>query len=367
MFFDQDIKGDRLPPKTLCLTYDDGPGPKTLGLGRVLHRLGVRATFFAVGRHARRRPDVLLRLAAWGHLVGNHTHTHPGLAAFAAGGGDVASELARADAAIRAAAGGPVTFFRAPYGNWRETDGPGGPDRPRSPVAGAANRSPLARRYVGPVNWDVCAEDWEFWRRGDPAGACAAAYVAEAERVGRGIVLMHDSSADDPAARAGNRACEATALLVPALLERGFRFVRLDEVPQVRSAVRVTGQVTIDLGPGTPVVRDEGDWLVARPGGTPRVFGVVPVAGGAVALRAANGCLVSAGPAGGAVTAAAPDVGAAETFAREAAGRGRFVFRADAGGYLGVGPGGALAVVPRRRRTEFRLRRRFPVTPDGAG
>ena len=209
MFFDADIKGDRLLPKTLCLTYDDGPGPQTLDLGRALHRLGVRATFFAVGRHAEEQPGVLRRLADWGHLVGNHTYSHPGLVKFLADGGDAREELARTDATIAQALEGPVTFFRAPYGNWRETNGPGGPDRPTSVVAEALNRATLASRYVGPVNWDVCGCDWEFWERGDSAEACAAAYLAKAEQVGRGIVLMHDGS-EDEAVRARNRAGEAT-------------------------------------------------------------------------------------------------------------------------------------------------------------
>ncbi|MDB5309933.1 MAG: polysaccharide deacetylase [Gemmataceae bacterium] len=235
MFFDTDIKGDQLPPKSLCLTFDDGPGPRTLALGRFLHQVGVRATFFAVGSHAEQAPGVVEQLVAWGHLVGSHTHTHPGLVALACAGGDVVGELARADAVLRSAISGPVVYFRAPYGNWRGTERPGGPDCPRSVVAGLLNRTELARRYVGPVNWDICACDWEFWERGNSGEACAAAYLAAVEEVGRGIILMHDGS-EDPAARAGNRVDDAVRELVPVLLDRAYRFVRLDEVPQVLSA-----------------------------------------------------------------------------------------------------------------------------------
>ena len=81
MFFDRDIKGNQLPPKTLCLTYDDGPGetrgdgsgPRTLELGRYLFVQGIRATFFVVGKNVERYPEVLPQLQAWGHLIGNHT------------------------------------------------------------------------------------------------------------------------------------------------------------------------------------------------------------------------------------------------------------------------------------------------------
>jgi peptidoglycan/xylan/chitin deacetylase (PgdA/CDA1 family) len=235
MFFDADIKGDRLPPKTLCLTYDDGPGPHTEELGRYLHEQGIGATFFVLGRHAEGRGDLLDRLRGWGHLVGNHTYDHPGLVSLALSGGDVVGELLRADRALGASADGPV-FFRAPYGNWREKAAPDADeDKPTSVVAEILNRSGALTNYVGPVNWDVCAEDWECWRLGLPAAECARRYLEEAERVGRGIVLMHDGSEDEEV-RARNGAFEATRLLVPALREQGYSFVRLDAVPQAASA-----------------------------------------------------------------------------------------------------------------------------------
>jgi hypothetical protein len=54
MFFHRDIKGDQLPPKTICLTYDDGPGetpgdgpgPNTRELGRFLHAHHMRGYRF---------------------------------------------------------------------------------------------------------------------------------------------------------------------------------------------------------------------------------------------------------------------------------------------------------------------------------
>ena len=59
MFFDRDIKGDGLPPRTICLTYDDGPNdPDTPRLLDVLARPGVRATFFLIGRFVVERPGI---------------------------------------------------------------------------------------------------------------------------------------------------------------------------------------------------------------------------------------------------------------------------------------------------------------------
>jgi peptidoglycan/xylan/chitin deacetylase (PgdA/CDA1 family) len=133
MFFDLDIKGDRLPPKTVCLTYDDGPGetdgsgagPRTGALGRFLFEQGIAATFFVLGRHVEAHPGLLAQLQRWGHLIGNHTYSHPGLVALALADGDVVGEIARTDRLIRAVVSSPLTFLCAPYGNWREKIAPG--------------------------------------------------------------------------------------------------------------------------------------------------------------------------------------------------------------------------------------------------
>src|SRR5436853_6846767 len=64
--------------KQLALTYDDGPNdPHTLGLLKVLAKHNASATFFLIGRYARQRPDIVRELVRAGHVIGNHTFTHP--------------------------------------------------------------------------------------------------------------------------------------------------------------------------------------------------------------------------------------------------------------------------------------------------
>jgi peptidoglycan/xylan/chitin deacetylase (PgdA/CDA1 family) len=236
MLFDRDLKGADLPPKTLCLTYDDGPGPDTPELGRYLFAEGIRAAFFVIGRHAEERSGVLARLSAWGHCIGNHTYSHPGLVALAEAGGDVVGEVARADELLRQHSPNAPIFLRAPYGNWRQQRPGTKKDRETSIVAEILSGSGKFRDYIGPVNWDISAADYDFWKRGDSAEQCAAAYLEKINHAGRGIVLMHDSS-EDPDVRPRNRALHTTRLLVPKLKAEGYRFVSLDDVPQVRSAV----------------------------------------------------------------------------------------------------------------------------------
>ncbi len=65
-------------PRQIALTFDDGPNdPDTYRLLEVLAKHGVRATFFMIGRFVRERPEIARAVAAAGHLIGNHTMTHP--------------------------------------------------------------------------------------------------------------------------------------------------------------------------------------------------------------------------------------------------------------------------------------------------
>src|ERR1017187_2527342 len=72
------IAGD--DPGQIALTFDDGPNDAaTPELLDVLARHGVRATFFAIGNFVRQRPAITRAVAAAGHLLGNHTMSHPRL------------------------------------------------------------------------------------------------------------------------------------------------------------------------------------------------------------------------------------------------------------------------------------------------
>ena len=297
MLFDLDLQGDTLPSKTLCLTYDDGPGPETVDVGDYLADRGIFAAFFMIGAHARARPEAVDRLKARGHIVGNHTDTHLHLAAFHRDGGDVEGELNLADGAIGSQG---LTYFRPPYGDWREESST------TSNVAERLNASKGFPHLVGPVGWDIDRADWNFWKLGRTAEECGRSYLEAIETSGRGIVLMHDS-AETEAMRRGNQCFEMTRWLVPILEAQGYRFVRLDEVPGVASAARVTRQVTLRtanhacltcLEPSSRIALTPSDH---PPGGRER-FGIVPCErsslGETIAFRAWNGRYLTAQPTG---------------------------------------------------------------------
>lgn len=128
--------------RCVALTFDDGPGPDT---GTLLDELAARdvpATFFVVGRQVQAYPDLVAREHAEGHVVGNHTWSHPDLRTL--GPDQVADELDRTARAVADATGQPPVLVRPPYG-----------------AVDDQVLSVLAGRGETAVLWDVDTEDWK--------------------------------------------------------------------------------------------------------------------------------------------------------------------------------------------------------------
>ena len=102
-------------PTQVALTYDDGPNDvATDGLLDLLARHNARATFFMIGRFVRQRPEIVRRLHAAGHLIGNHTDTHPWLSFLSARA--IREELRACNQAIEDTIGAPIHYLRPPHG-----------------------------------------------------------------------------------------------------------------------------------------------------------------------------------------------------------------------------------------------------------
>jgi peptidoglycan/xylan/chitin deacetylase (PgdA/CDA1 family) len=105
------------PPgsRSIALTFDDGPDPAhTPAVLDRLSALGVRATFFVVGRRAEANPGLVARMAKEGHAVGHHSWTHgaPGETSTA----DLLAEARRTSALLQGLLGKPPRLFRPPNG-----------------------------------------------------------------------------------------------------------------------------------------------------------------------------------------------------------------------------------------------------------
>jgi len=213
---------------TIALTFDDGPNARTGEVLDALRELNVRATFFVVGRMAHKHPDILARIAREGHLLANHSATHSLLSSRYNQKPELLLREIRDvhDQIAPLMAPGDKFYFRAPYGAWKYAHAP------------VLNADPELRRYVGPIFWDVggdialsrdgyvmSAADWDCWNLKWTAKACAKGYTREIRRKDGGVVLMHAIHVNS---------AELVRQVVPPLIEEGYRFVRLDEMPQYR-------------------------------------------------------------------------------------------------------------------------------------
>lgn len=102
-------------PLQFALTFDDGPNPAiTPRLLDLLDKFNVKGTFFVIGRFVRECPQLTRETSERGHLLGNHTQTHPNLFWLSASG--VRNELQQCQNALQDALGAPAKYFRPPYG-----------------------------------------------------------------------------------------------------------------------------------------------------------------------------------------------------------------------------------------------------------
>jgi peptidoglycan/xylan/chitin deacetylase (PgdA/CDA1 family) len=102
-------------PRKLAITFDDGPNPAiTPKLLDLLGRYNAKATFFLIGRYVRECPELVKETIARGHLVGNHTETHPNL--FRLTCREIRIELRLCHDAISNLLGSPPKWFRPPFG-----------------------------------------------------------------------------------------------------------------------------------------------------------------------------------------------------------------------------------------------------------
>jgi peptidoglycan/xylan/chitin deacetylase (PgdA/CDA1 family) len=196
--------------KQIALTFDDGPNdPHTLHLLDVLSKHNVHATFFLIGRYVHQRPDIAAEIAKRGHVIGNHTFTHP-LLIFQAPG-TIRGEITDCRDAIHEAVGEHSNLFRPPWGGRRP----------------AVFR--LARQFgLEPVMWNITGYDWKA-----PSPEFIEQKVSPKIR-GGDVVLLHDGGH----ARFGtDRSPTVTAVdrLLTRYMAQGYEFVTISKMMSPRS------------------------------------------------------------------------------------------------------------------------------------
>jgi len=131
-------------PNEVALTYDDGPNDAaTLPLLDILARHNARATFFMIGSFVRQHPEIVRQVHAAGHLIGNHTNTHPWLTMLPAK--QIREELRTCNEALEDTLGAPIRYVRFPHGARRP-----------------ATLRIAAELNLTPVQWNAMGNDWRL-------------------------------------------------------------------------------------------------------------------------------------------------------------------------------------------------------------
>jgi peptidoglycan-N-acetylglucosamine deacetylase len=194
-------------PNEYALTYDDGPNDAcTERLIEVLAAHNVRATFFMIGRFVRERGELARRVRAAGHLVGNHTFTHPVLLWTAPK--KACEELAATNAALEDALGEKISYFRPPHGARR-------PD-----VLHSARELGLT-----PVLWNAMGYDWRPITAAEIVGNLEKG-IRKNRRAGQASNLLLHDGGQAGIGQDRMASVEATDLLLRSA--QGIRFVTVD-------------------------------------------------------------------------------------------------------------------------------------------
>jgi len=161
----------------VVITFDDGPDPTwTPRILDILKNAHAKATFFVIGSQAEKYPDLIQRMVAEGHEIGNHTFTHPNLAGISRE--RAVLELNATQRLIESLTGRSTVWFRPPYA---------ADALPSKPDEIAALRIAQDLGYLT-VMHDIDPEDWS-----KPGAAEIVRRVQAGRLLGGNIVLLHDA------------------------------------------------------------------------------------------------------------------------------------------------------------------------------
>ena len=202
-------------PRKLAITFDDGPNPAmTPQVLDLLERYNARATFFLIGRYVRECPGLVAQTAVRGHLVANHTLTHPNL--FWLTPSAIRDEMQQTQDAIAAATGSAPKWFRPPYGF-------------RNPWVVTS----AARFGMRTVMWSLITGDWKprplekLIGKMQPIAAHAQKNLASQNSAGD-ILCLHDVGHRTLNADRANT-LKALEYWFPRWRDAGLEFVTIEE------------------------------------------------------------------------------------------------------------------------------------------
>jgi len=189
--------------KPIALTFDDGPWTNnTAQTLDFLKKNNIKATFFVVGRQVQRYPQLVKRIVAEGHAIGNHTWSHQYHMYNSAG---AASEIDKTADIVYKTTGVKTNLFRPPGGFLNNG------------LAAYAKQKKYAL-----IMWSADSLDWRY----HSPNTLLNRVLKEASA--GGIVLMHDGGGDR------SKTIQALPQLIADLKKRGYTFVTVPELLEIQ-------------------------------------------------------------------------------------------------------------------------------------
>ncbi len=187
----------------IALTFDDGPdGEFTPAILDILAEKNIKATFFLLGENVACFPEVTLRIHREGHLIGNHSWSHPDFRNLEVEE-IIDREIKPAAEAISKITGETPVLIRPPYG-----------------AIGDDAIKELGKQGYKVINWSVDTFDWDI-KLNEPAEITQR--VLKYAHPGD-IILLHSGGGDR------ENTVEALPYLINSLQEKGFQFVTVEEL-----------------------------------------------------------------------------------------------------------------------------------------
>ena len=207
--------------KCVALTFDDGPGPYTDRLLKVLADNDAKATFFLIGNKVAADPAGARRIADAGMEIDSHTWEHPNMTAIPAA--DIPAQFSKANDAILAATGQRPVLVRT--------------------AGGLTNDQVLAeagKQGLADINWDVIPFDWA-----NDANLDASRQILMSQIKPGSVVLLHDTYSST---------VDLTYQFIPVLKANGYHLVTVSKLLGPRAPGSLYG--SRENGPPANDLRD---------------------------------------------------------------------------------------------------------------
>jgi peptidoglycan-N-acetylglucosamine deacetylase len=188
----------RVDQPYIAMTFDDGPSAEnTPRLLEMLKQRNIKATFFLIGQNVASNSDLVRRILAEGHEIGNHSWTHPQLSKLS--DDRVTAEITQTQDAIRDASGFTPTLLRPPYG-----------------AITPRQREWIESRFgLNIILWSVDPFDWKR-----PGASVITQRILSQTRPGA-IILSHDIH---------KQTVDAMPATLDALIAKGYKFVTVSQL-----------------------------------------------------------------------------------------------------------------------------------------